>query len=75
MSERAEGRMDWEFDAPVAIGAVPKLIADIRFAVVSVCVCSAETRASDEEMAAAFLRVRDALNAFDEAAKVETVNG
>lgn len=75
MSARAEGRRDWEFEEPSAIGAIPRFIAEVRAAVTSVCVCSTETRASDEEMAAGFLRVRDALNALDETVKDEPVNG
>lgn len=75
MSERAEGRMDWEFDAPVAIGAVPKFIAEVRAALTSVPVHPEDGSIDRGDKAAAFDCISDALKAFDDAAKAETVNG
>lgn len=75
MSERAEGRMDWEFDAPVAIGAVPKFIAEVRAAIGSIPVHPDDGSVSEADKAAAYDCISDAMKAFDDAAKAETVNG
>ena len=67
--------MDWEFGSPEAIGAVPKFIAEVRAAVGSVPVHPDDGSVDATDKAAAFDCISDALKAFDEAAKAETVNG
>ncbi len=74
MSERAEGRMDWEFGSPQAIGAVPKFIAEVRAAVAMVSP-DVDDEVEYRQIEEAFACIVDALKAFDEAAKAETVNG
>jgi hypothetical protein len=69
MSERSEGRMDWEVGTPEKVGAVAKFIAEVRAGLASAT--HADAVATDAEKAAAFDCVRDAYIAFTAAVDAE----